>query len=562
MEELQEFNSKEEFIEHLKTIDFEKLSPTAQNELTLFLENERVQEARESFLSFVKLIGPTRLDGFKMGRHIELICEHLQDLSTRIWGNTGDTCRKMISLPPGGMKSELCTRLFPAWLYGVYPHIRIIIIGHGKNFTEDEFGAKIRDIVRSEEYKKIFPRTELRADKQTAGRFLTTQNGEMVCSSLESKIAGRRAHLIVSDDSLVEDDALSKAVRMRLVGNYMPNVRSRLLMTPDCGELLVGTRFCQDDLFDYLEKEDRHSPSPWEIVRIPALLDDAASLLLRRDDDPEGYLEPGTSFWPEFHPTRRLESLRASYSNNLPRWNAVYMQSPTPEEGLLISMDDFKRWNDESPPDYHTIIVTADTAYTKQSYSDYTAFQVWALFKMPVQDPYNPNITLGHKNHAILLNSAKGKFDFPELCQLFTDITLKERPDIILLEDRSSGIGLIPELRKRGLPVIGWKTEKDKFMRMQASAPLVKSGLIYVPYPEGNSPENSKIRNKSNDFMTDISSFPGGNHDDVPDAFSQFILYCRDNNLLMSDGYEFEYDDDEDDDYDDDYGVSYVTPLL
>ena len=547
-----DFQTKEEFLDFLKYVDFDTLDQQVQSELTLYLEEEAIKMARDSFYHFVRLMGPVRIDGFQPGRHIEKICEELQDLSVRMWGKTGLTVRKMVSLPPGGMKSELCTRLFPAWLLGRYPRVRMIIIGHGIDFARDEFGAKIRDIVRMDEYKKIFPKTELREDKQTAGRFLTTDGGEMVCSSLEAKIAGRRGHIVITDDAIVEDDAYSKPVRTRLVSGYMSNVRSRLLMTPDCAELNVGTRWVQGDLFDYLETEDRKSGAPWELIRIPALLDEAASKYLRRDTDPEGHLVVGTSFWPEFHPTRRLEMIRASYANNMSKWNAVYQQNPTPEEGELLSPTDFQHWLDTDVPECHTTLITADTAYTKNTQSDFTAWQVWGIFKRQMKSG-------GMKNNAILISEGKGKWDYPELCEIFTNLYGKYDPDYFVLEERSSGLALIPDLRSRGLPVYGWKTEKDKHVRVQAAAPIVKSGIIWVPMPK----DRPDIIEKSTEFIGEICMFPGGAHDDRIDAMSQFLLFARDNKLLMADGYEDEYEEEEDEwgDYDDS-GFNYTSSLL
>lgn len=584
------FKTKEEFIEHLCSLDLSTLPPEMVDKVTLFLENEAVASASKSFYKFVLLMGPLLVDNFRTGRHIEVICEELQKLSVNIWKNTGLTNRLMISLPPGGMKSQLCTRMFPAWLLGRYPKIRMLIIGHGLEFAKDEFGAKIRDILRMEEYQKIFPGTEMREDKATAGRFLIKGGGEVVCTSLESKVAGRRAHIAITDDAVVEEDAASKAVRNKLVRKYMPNIRSRLLMTPDCAELMVGTRWTQGDLFDYLLEEDKTSTAPWKTLVIPAILDEGASKVLRRKGDPPDYLTPGTSFWPEFQPTKRLEMIRSSFVNQMSRWNAVYQQNPTPEEGQLINPTDFVSWRDSSSPNCHTILITADTAYTTNTQSDFTAYQVWGLFNrtentagmgggipdkevsfdeegMPMIKHSSPTSLIPGgvvtTQNAILLDAKKGKWDFHELCSIFEDLNRRRRPDYFVIEERSSGLAIIPELRKRRLPIHGWKTEKDKMARMQAAAPIVKSGCIWVPMP----PESPEVCQKTSEFVAEICMFPGGNHDDVADAFSQFILFCRDNNLLYSSGTSQEFMTDGGDSMEDDFHsspgfASYTSALL
>lgn len=532
--------SKRELLEQLKSLDFKTLPPHVQDELTRYLETEAIEAAKTDFYKFVLLMGPVLVDGFETGRHIEIICEELQTAAENIWKRTGRTHRTQISLPPGGMKSQLCTRMFPAWCLGRWPKIRILVVGYALEFSRAEFGSKILQILRTEEYQRIFPGTQLHEDKQTAGRFLTTDNGEMFATSIDAKNAGRRCHLLISDDALVEADALSKPIRSRVVKDYVPNVRSRLLMTPDGAEIMAGTRWVQGDLFDYMFEADAKSGNPWNRIVIPALLTEEASEFMRRPGDPEGYLAPGTSFWPEFHPTLKLESTRASMTNTMSRWNAVYMQNPTPEEGALLSPNDFQHWTESKPPQFHTILITADTAYTKNTQSDFTAYQVWGLFNKTEQ------MGEGQTNvrcHALLLDAKKGKWEFPELCDKFMELYRSRRPDYFVLEERSSGLALIPELRKRGLPVYGWKTEKDKITRMQAAAPLVRSGCIWVPMP----PAHPDVIEKSTEFVGELCMFPGGNHDDVADAFSQFVVFARDNNLLFSTDYTDAVVEEEDD---------------
>lgn len=519
--EIENFKNKKQFIEYLQKIDLSKLPADEQEKITKFLEGEAVAKARIDLVSYVKLMGGAITDNFKTGRHIELICAELQDLAERMWEPVGLTVRKMISMPPGASKSQVCSRLFPSWVLGRWPHARIILVGHGLEFARAEYGSKVRDIMRMEEYKRIFPEVLLNPDKQQEGRFLTLQGGEVLCGSLEAKIAGRRGHLVICDDALVEDDAMSRTVCANLVSKYMPNIRSRLLTTPACAELVVGTRWAVGDLFDYLIEEDKNSPAPWEVLKIPALLDEELSQRMRRKGDPDDYLVPDTSFWPEFQPTHRLKMLRSSFTNNIARWNATYMQNPVPQEGSLVSLSDFRQWKHLHPPECKFKILTADTAYTKNTQSDFTAFQLWGIFMYE------------NKPQCILLDAKKGKWDFPELCAMFESIYYRKKPDVILVEYKASGLGIVPELRNRGLPVMEFKSTKDKIERMQSAAPLVKSGSFWVPMP----PERADIAQKSMEFVNDIVIFPAGRHDDVADAFSQFVLYARDNGMLAGETY-------------------------
>jgi hypothetical protein len=191
-----DFKTELEYLTYI--VDYlDNFSKVERSHILARLEELQIIEARTSFLEYVKLMGPVLMPGFVMGRHIELIALRLEKLLHNAFKPSKDTPtdRWMLSLPPGGAKSQIVTRMFPSWALGVKPETRFIIVGHGIEFATDEYGAKIRDIMWSEEYKRIFPQTELRPDKQSAGRFLTTQGGEVLCTGIEAAVAGRRCGL-------------------------------------------------------------------------------------------------------------------------------------------------------------------------------------------------------------------------------------------------------------------------------------------------------------------------------------------------------------------------------
>jgi len=528
------FDTKEQFLNELRAT-LPTLPKTKAAEVLAYLEKEAISESRKHYAPFVKYMGPLLMEDFSFGRHMEIICDKLEKAFYHAMqkGENKDRKKLQLSLPPAFSKTQLCLRMFVAWVLGANPKTRVIALSHGLVFGRDEIGLKVLDILRTEEYKRIFPKTELREDKQTAGRFLTTAGGELFVTSIEAGNAGRRGHLIIADDAVVESDAFSKDVRAKMNSDYVSNIRTRFMLNFKCAEIITGTRWVQGDLFDFLEKSDRKSSNKFECIRIPAILDDDASSLLRKPGDPPGYMEPGTSAWPEVYSTEYFAEKKKEYQHQPSRFSALYLQNPIPDEGQIISPQDFRLWTDTKPPPFHTLVLTMDTAFTATTTADYTAYQLWGIFNRTEKEQTKPNL--------ILMDAKKGKWDFPELVAKIELMWNRKRPDFILLEERSSGLALIPELRNRGLPVIGWKTDKDKILRMQAAAPLVKSGIFWVPFPEGE--EFSDICRQSMDWVATLSEFPGGNHDDDADAFSQFVLWARDTGLLIGQNYTVTQDE-------------------
>ena len=77
---------------------------------TLLSEHVNVS-AHTDFLTFVRLVAPSLVSGWKMGRHIELISNKLKDLEE------GKIKRLMVFLPPRSSKSVICSKLFPPAKY-------------------------------------------------------------------------------------------------------------------------------------------------------------------------------------------------------------------------------------------------------------------------------------------------------------------------------------------------------------------------------------------------------------------------------------------------------------
>ena len=123
-------------------------------------------DSKKDFLTFVKLVAPSLVSGFKMGSHIKLISNKLKELEE------GKVKRLMVFLPPRSSKSVICSKLFPAWYIGRNPEHEILTISHSDQLSSD-FGRSVRDIVNTEEFQKIFRGVQLRSDVRAAAKWKT-----------------------------------------------------------------------------------------------------------------------------------------------------------------------------------------------------------------------------------------------------------------------------------------------------------------------------------------------------------------------------------------------------
>ena len=257
----------------------EKINETALNSfisLKGFLAQKVEEQSKDDFLTFVKLMAPSIVSDFKMGNHIKVISNKLKELEE------GKIKRLMVFLPPRSSKSVLCSKLFPAWYIGRHPEHEILTVSHSDQLSSD-FGRSVRDVVSTEEFQKIFRGVQLRSDVRAAGKWKTNQGGMYYAAGVRSQIAGRGAHIAILDDVMSEEDSYSEAGRRYVKEWYPAGLRTRIM--PNGSILIINTRYHYDDLCGWLLKQEENAGDydiiPWDVVKIPAWLDEEAAELLR-----------------------------------------------------------------------------------------------------------------------------------------------------------------------------------------------------------------------------------------------------------------------------------------
>jgi predicted phage terminase large subunit-like protein len=381
--------------------------------------------------------------------------------------------------------------MLPAWFLGRFPGKKIIQCSNTAELAVG-FGRKVRNLVDSEVYAKIFPNVALRSDSKAAGRWSTNANGEYFAIGVGGTVTGKGADLLIIDDPHSEQEAAlasaDPSVFDKVYEWYTSGPRQRL--QPGGSIVVVMTRWSKRDLTGkILQAMTDRDGDEWEIIELPAILPSEKPL------------------WPEFWSYDELSKLRIELP--LSKWSAQYQQNPTSEEGALVKREWWMEWEKETPPQCQFVIQSWDTAFTKNERSDYSACTTWGVFYKDENE---------NDPHIILLDALKERMEFPELKARALEYYQEWQPDAFIIEAKASGAPLIFELRRMGIPVQEFTPTRgnDKISRLNSVTDLFASGKVWAPR-----------KRWAEEVIEEMAAFPNSDHDDLVDSSTQALIRFR-----------------------------------
>lgn len=442
------------------------------------------EAAQDGFMNYIRRIWPD----FIAGQHHEVMADAFDRIVE------GDLKRLIITMPPRHTKSEFGSHYLPSYFLGKHPKKKVIQSSHTAELASG-FGRKVRDTIETEQYQSIFTDTRLDTSNKASHRWGTEAGGQYFAIGVGGSIAGKGADLFIIDDPHSEQDIVSGNLEQfdKTYEWYTSGPRQRL--QPGAAIVIIMTRWHMRDLVGRVLKKaiETGTADEWEIIEFPAILPSEEPL------------------WPEFWSIEELMAIK----NEIPvyMWNAQYMQNPTSEEGAIIKRDWWKVWKKDKPPECDFVIQAWDTAFSAKEKSDFSACTTWGVFTSEDKDA-----------NIILLDSFKGRWEFPELKEVAHKAYMEWKPDCCLVEQRASGTPLTQELRMRGLMIVGESNARgtksnpnDKISRMNSISDIFSQGMVWAPEKQW-----------AEELIESCAEFPFGEHDDDVDSMMLAIKRFRD----------------------------------
>jgi len=417
--------------------------------------------------------------------HIDLIAEYLE-ACTR-----GEIKRLIINMPPRYMKSISVSVAWPAWLLGRNPSEQIMVASFADNLAI-KLSTDCRLVLQSQWYRDIFPGTVITGDQNEKRKFVTTQRGYRIATTVGSSVIGEGGNILIVDDPVNAMQALSETEREHANTWFDQAYTSRLNDKKNGVMVLVMQRLHQNDLTGHLLEK-----GGWEHLVIPKVAEKRTIIDFGRV---KRVIEPGDVLHPARQSADDIEREKQAMGSYA--FAAQCQQRPTPAEGGIFKREWFLERYDTRREIYRSITQSWDTAHKASEINDPSVCTTWG----ETESGYH------------LLHVLVQRMEYPELKRVAINHAEAWAVDALLIEDKASGQSLIQDLRRESkLPVIAIQPQGDKVTRASVVSPTVEAGKVILP----------KQAQWLSDFEDEIFSFPNAAHDDQVDSVSQFLAWAK-----------------------------------
>jgi predicted phage terminase large subunit-like protein len=175
------------------------------------------------------------------GWHIDAIADHLTAVTP------GQITRLLINIPPGTMKSLLCSVLWPAWEWGpaAMPYLRYFTTSYKDTYVERD-ARRMRDLVMSEWYQDRWG-DSVQLTRTGEASFENTATGWREGVPFKS-MTGGRGHRVIIDDPHSTESAESDADRAKAIRTFRESVPTRLVEPKTSAIVVIMQRLHQSDI--------------------------------------------------------------------------------------------------------------------------------------------------------------------------------------------------------------------------------------------------------------------------------------------------------------------------
>jgi predicted phage terminase large subunit-like protein len=441
---------------------------------------------RNDFRAFIHKVFTTLCPGqdYERSWHIEAIAYQLERV------RRGEITRLIINMPPRSLKSISASVAFPAFLLGRDPSRRIICVSYSAELAK-KHSNDFRAVLEAPWYRSVFPSAQIGPYKNSETEIELTARGFRLATSVGGTLTGRGGDIIVIDDPLKPDDAISE-IRRTAANQWFTNTLLSRLDDKRAGAIvIVMQRVHMDDLTGFVTSQS----DEWEILNLPAIAEADEDIPISA---PEVHRRRvGEALSPAREPIAVLENLKLQLGSDV--FSAQYQQMPVPPGGAMIKRDWIKRYVELPLQRERSLILQSwDTASKGGPENDFSVCTTWFI---------------SHDRRWYLIDVWRKRVDYPELKAAVRTLASLHAAKRVLVEDAGAGTSLVQDLLGEVDGILAVKPDRDKITRLSVVSSKFQSGLVFFPE---RAPWLA-------DFEVELFAFPGSRHDDQCDSVSQAL---------------------------------------
>ena len=384
-----------------------------------------------------------------MGRHIQTECKD------------GKTSRILLIMPRGSYKTTFATKFFPLWLAIRNPNVRVLIVSNTQSNAKQKV-SEIRSMITTHPivralWPDILPNRDRWSDTsamlQRTGPF---SEGTFESAGTRTKLTGRHYDWIIEDDTVAPDlDDIKEEIVLPSREDIDQAIGWHKLATPllidpfTGGRLVVGTRWCYDDLIEYVEKKE-----------------ESYAVFSRKA------IENGKPIVQKFS-MEALEDIKVSLGSYM--FSTLYLNDPMRPDDMIFRPEWIIETDSENIPREHDDIkwiITCDPAISEKDEACDTVI-----------------IRAGHLENRIYVDQClAGKFTPQQTITKIIDLIEldEEKTKWVGIEavayQKALGLFCRDEMMRRGVikPIQQIKSRTNKDIRITAMQPFFERGQIVL----------------------------------------------------------------------------------
>lgn len=436
---------------------------------------------RPTFYEFIEVVNPRLL----RYAHVLILVAVLDRVPD------DDLDRAMVSEPPRHFKSEVVSRLFPAYYLYLFPERWVGLASYSANLA----------YTLSRNARDYYTEAGGKLSKSGAEQWETGGGGGMWAAGVGGPITGMGFSLGIVDDPVKNaEEAASETIREKHKDWWRSTFYTR--QAPGAAIIVIQTRWHEDDLSGWLlsqEGDEDADPERWHIVNMPAIKEEPEEehkfpSTCTVEPDPR---QPGEALCPDRYPIAKIKRFARALGEYF--FGALYQQRPRPLSGGMFDRKHFEIV--PAPPNTFQWVRYWDKAVSKSATAKYSAGVLLALGNDGII--YICDVVRGQWNTAerrkVMLETAKADhYRHGDYVRVFIE-----------QEPGSSGVDSVyDEIRLLSpYPTFADRPSGDKDTRMLPLAAQAQIGNVRLVQGDWNEP-----------FIQELIAIPNGRYRDQADA--------------------------------------------